>query len=125
MKTVSFYGSCPASSELTLVSPLISHPFEIKRIKARFTQGSNNLMKLKFFISPDSDAPASGEPNGMNLLADYGQVDYIVGNNDTKEIEHNVVQPEGNYTLKVYANNEDTFEHDIDVQMTIKELERR
>ena len=125
MKTVSFYQSCPANSELTLVSKNISRPFMVTRIRARFTLGTNNLMQLKFFISPDADAPATGEPLGSNLLEEYGHVDYIIGNNDTKDLLHDARCPDGNYRLKVYANNSDSYEHDVDVQITIIDLESR
>lgn len=125
MKTVSFYGTCTAGSSKVLVSKHIGHPYNVTRIRARFAQGSNNTLKLAFYISPDNDAPATGSPTGVSMLQGYGQVDYVVGNDDTKDMPHNVKQHESGSYLKVYAQNSDGFDHSLDVQITIEELERK
>ena len=107
-----------------MVSKHIGHPYEVNRIRARFAQGCNNTLKMAFYISPDNDEPASGAPTGVSMLQDYGQVDYVVGNDDTKDMQHNVLMPESGSYIKVYAQNSDTFDHTIDAQVTIEEKER-
>jgi len=125
MKTVALFGSCPASGEITLATPRISMPYTVQKIKARFPQGCQNMLKLRFYVSPDADCPAVGKPNGHSMLSDYGQVDYIVGDQDSKSIEHETEVEESGSFLKVYAENSDTFVHAIDVQITIDDKERR
>lgn len=125
MKTISFFGMCALSASKVLVSKHIGHPFMLKHISGRFAQGCNNLLKLRFYTSLDNNAPATGAPSGVSMLRDNGQVDYIVGNDDTKELKHELEVTEAGSFLKVYAVNSDTFEHSIDVQMTIEELERK
>lgn len=124
MKVVTFHGTCAAAASVVLVSQRISTPFKLKNISARFAQGCNNLLALRFYNGDDSDAPAAGPPNGISMLRDYGQVDYIVGNDDTKSLDHDLNVEESGTFLKVYAVNTDPFVHSVDVQMTIKELER-
>ncbi|KKN18855.1 hypothetical protein LCGC14_0951640 [marine sediment metagenome] len=124
MKTVSFHGTCTAGSTKVLVSRHIGHPYEVNRIRARFAQGCNNTLKMAFYISPDKDEPAAGAPTGVSMLQDYGQVDYVVGNDDTKDMQHNVLMSESGSYLKVYAQNSDTFDHSIDAQVTIEEKGR-
>jgi len=119
MKVVSFFGTVAANSEKVLVSPRIATPYVVKEISARFAQGCNNLVINKFYIASDNHAPASGEPSGTSLLADYGQVDYVSGNDDTKRMRHEVAVGQGGTYLKVYAENSDSFEHSIDVQIEI------
>ena len=119
-KTVAFYGSCTAGSSLVLCSKRIGKPFTLRRTRARFTLGTNNFMRLRFYFSRDEDTPSSGAPTGVSILAEYGQVDYIVGNNDTKDLENSFEVAQGGGYLKVYADNDDSFEHDVDVQMTIE-----
>ncbi len=58
------------------------------------------------------------------MLQDYGQVDYVVGNDDTKDMQQDVSMHESGSYLKVYAQNSDTFDHTIDAQVTIEEKER-
>ena len=125
MKTVSFSGTCTARAEKVLVSPFISHPFTIKRIHCRFPKGCDDKMKLRFYVSPDKDAPTSGEPNGSSMLRDYGQVDYILGDGDTKDMDHEVEMSEGGSYLKVWAVNTDYYPHLIDVQMYIEVIDRK
>ena len=121
MKTVAFYGSCEARSSLVLVSSRISRPYDVHEIHAKFPAGSNNLLKLRLYESPDDQAPTSGAPSGVSMLADYGQVDYVVGDDDFKWVRHHVVIDTGGSYLKVYAVNDDFYEHDVDVQILIGE----
>lgn len=77
-------------------------------------------MRLKIFTSNDPDAPSSGQPTGTNLLSQYGQVDYVIGDDDWRVFEHTVIVPTRNNWLKVYADNRDIFAHTVDVLITIE-----
>jgi len=124
MKTVSFSGTCLARAEKVLVTPRITYPYVVRKIHCRFPIGTANLLLLRFYVSRDKDAPSSGEPNGYSMLREHGQVDYIRGEGDEKDLEHEVKVAEGGTYLKVYAVNEDYYDHDIDVQMTIELVEK-
>jgi len=124
-KTVSFFAACEARSEKTLVSQRITTPYVVRRIRASFAMGCENLHQLEFFIGDDSDAPSAGRPGGSNLLQDYGQVRYVAGDGEVVLMEHEVPVLQGNTWLKVYANNTDYYAHDINVQITIETQERR
>lgn len=125
MKTVSFAGTCGAAAQKVLVSKRIGHPYIVRKVSARFAQGCNNTLKLRFYVSRDKDAPIATEPNGVSMLRDYGQEDFIFGNDDTKIMKHDVIVEERGTYLKVLGVNTDTFEHTIDVQMEIEEKERK
>jgi len=124
MKTVAFYGTVSANSELTLVSPRICSGFALKRILVTFAPGCENLVALRFFYSLDDHAPSSGYPSGINVLRDYGQVDYVVGDDVQKNLDHEVEILEGGAYLKVHADNDDSYPHSVDVQMFIEPLPR-
>lgn len=124
MKTVSFNDSCAARSTVVLCTPKITHPYRVRSIHCRFPVGCINAVKLRFYVSADDDVPASGAPNGMSMLMEYGQVDYVVGDGDSKNMEHDVKVAESNTWLKVFAENSDYFAHQVDVQMRIEPLER-
>jgi len=119
LKTLSFFGTVPALGELTLASPRIGTTYQIKSIVATFPLGCINLVQLSFFTALDDDEPATGRPSGTSLLQDYGQVDYIVGDDTKKDLLHEVDVNERVTFLKVYAVNGDFDEHNVDVQMTI------
>ena len=124
LKTVSFFGTASANSDSTLVCERISSPYEVQSISAHFALNTNRTLQLSFFISPDDNAPASGKPGGFNLLAEYGQVDYVTGDDDTKRLQNVASSQTSPSWIKVYAHNTDSFDHTIEVQITIKILPR-
>lgn len=119
-KTVSFVGSVPLRDEIVFVSARISTPFRMTRIVSTFALGQNNLVQLSFFIATDPDAPSSGIPSGNSVLKDYGQVDYVVGEDTQLDMSHSVREVQAGAWLKVRAVNADFFEHAVNVQMTIE-----
>ncbi len=120
LKTIVFIGTCSANSEKTLVSDRISSPFTIVDLSFHFALNTNRTLQLKPFIAPDNHAPSSGEPNGYNPLEEYGQANYVTGDDQTKFFRHNFTVEESGSYLKIYANNTDSFDHTIDVHITIK-----
>jgi len=120
IKTVTFYGVCLARAELTLVSKRIGTPFKLKGIHVTFALGCINLLLVRCFTAADDEAPAAGQPNGVSILRDYGQVDYLVGDNTKKEILHEVEVAESGSWLKVHGENADFFDHAVDVQIQIE-----
>lgn len=119
LKTLSFFGHVSASAEVTLAGPRIGTKYTVKSIVATFPLGCINLVQLSFFTSIDDNKPTTGRPSGTSLLQDYGQVDYVVGDDDKKILQHEIkIEERGTY-LKVHALNDDFAEHDVDVQITI------
>jgi len=117
---VTFFGTCPASSNKTLVSQKIAFPFIVEKTIASFALGTDRTMDLRFFVSPDDDEPLTHQPNGINILAYYGQTDYLTGDDEQKVIEHYIPVHERNQRLKIHATNHDSFDHSIDVTFLIK-----
>jgi hypothetical protein len=58
-------------------------------------------------------------PTGEDLLSIYGQVPYLVGDDERKEFPHEILVRRAGTYLKVYANNIDTFPHTLDAQIVI------
>lgn len=125
MKTVSFSGTCSARSQIVLVTPRITYLYVVSKIHCRFPVGCINLLRLRFYVSPDDDAPSTGAPNGFSMLRELGQVDYILGDGDEKDMVHEIEVDESGTYLKVYAVNDDYFPHLIDVQMTLEPMTRK
>jgi len=123
-KVVAFSGTCPARGELTLVSKRISTAYRLRSIHAEFPAGAQNLLALRFYTAPDPSAPATGAPNGVSLLRDYGQVDYLVGDGLPRDLEHHLQIDEAGTWLKVHAVNTDWYDHAVNVHMTIELIER-
>jgi hypothetical protein len=120
LKTIPFFGTCLARGELTLVSKRIATPYQLHTLHVCFPAGTINLLAMRFYTSSDNEAPAAGAPNGVSILRDYGQVDYLIGDGTDKDLQHQVSVAEAGTYLKVYAVNTDFFDHVVDVQITIE-----
>lgn len=120
--TITFFGTCSASSEETLVSKIIGIPFVTVEFNASFALGTDREMELYFYAAADDHDPSSGKPSGINLLDTLGQVSYITGDDESKRLLHSVDFPDPPTFLKLYAINNDTFDHTIDANIIIKPL---
>jgi hypothetical protein len=125
LKTIAFFGVVPARDELVLASRCIMYPYRLRRVRARFPPGCANLVRLRFLVAADGSTGTGAAVSGVSVLGENGQVDYVVGDDDTKDMEHEVEQPEGGSFLKVHAVNEDWAEHGVDVRMTIEVIGQR
>lgn len=123
IQTILFSGTCAALSEQTLVPPMIRFPFKIRRLRIKFALNTNATLRIKFFISPDPSDPSTGEPTGTNIFSARGQVDYIVGDDEWIDMEHEINNPTINTWLKMYGNNLDVFAHSMSAQVTIESME--
>jgi len=119
-KAVVFFGTVTANSQITLISPLITDPYEVVSIDCKFALNCAGTLKLRFFLSPDDSTPTDEKPTGFNILEEYGQVDYLAGDDETKHLSVSATRRERNSFLKVYGENNDGFDHTIDAIMTIK-----
>lgn len=118
-KTLIFAGTATARTQTTLVSKRIDRPIRLDQITARFAPGCQNLLTLAFWLSPDDDAPTTGDPTGVNLLRDYSQSLTLRGDGEQIVLPHNQRVPETGYYLKVVATNDDWYDHAIEVDMQI------
>lgn len=117
--TLPFYGTVAANSATTLVSKRITCRFTTERFRVHFALNSNKQLRVKFYLSPDDSAPTSEPLTGYNVFGFEGQVDYVVGDDETVEIPHRVKVTERGYYVKVFADNRDSYEHSIDAQVFI------
>ncbi len=120
--TIAFNGTVTANDELTLVSKRLNFPYTVKRLISSFALGTDRTTRIRFFTSLDDEAPFSGLPVGRNLLLPYGQVDYLVGDDEQKDVPHEALQSESGSHVKVHAENLDTFDHSVDVLVVIETL---
>ena len=123
--TASFFSTVAAGSKKTLVSERINAPFITRRIVASFALNTARTLRLRFFISPDADNPTTTYPNGTNLLQLVGHVDYVVGDDEQKDVRFEVPEPLAGKWLKVYAENTDTNLHTIDALIEFELQPRR
>lgn len=123
--TVNFLSSVAANTAKTVVSKRISRPFKLLLIRPHFILNTNRKVRLYFFVSPDDSSPSSLPLTGSNLIAEASQTNYIVGDDEYKMLWQNWDSQSGGHYLKVFANNTDTFEHAIDVQMFIELLQTK
>ena len=123
--TVPFKGTCLANSTVILVSERLTFPYRTERIISSFALNTNHTLHLIPYLSWDPSTPSTGLPSGSSLFSPYGQVEYLSGDDEHEEhIHQTLVKRFGSY-LKIYANNIDSFDHTIDVQIQITVIEEK
>lgn len=120
--TLPFNGSVERNASVVLVSQRVTFPFNIERIRVHFSLNTNKTVQIRCFVSPDSEAPVSGPPSGTNPLSPLGQVDYLVGDDETVELPYRALVDTGGYYLKIYAVNNDSYDHTVDAQVFISRV---
>jgi len=123
IQTISYFGTVAITSNLTLLSQKITSAFKIKRIRASFPSGVNRLMRLSFFIVGTPETPTTRAPIGTNILQSRGQVAFVTGDDNVIEFDHEIISPDANKYIAVYAENTDVFAHTIECQVTIEYFE--
>lgn len=122
--TITFFGTVPLNSNKTFVGKQISVPFIVREIAQSFAAGLNRTMTTKYFIDNDAEASTTDQPNGVNILSQFGQVTYITGDDERKVLSQETEIPFANAYIKLYCENSDTFDHTLDAQVTIELLPR-
>lgn len=119
LRTISFVGTVAAGSTKVLVSKSLGSPYTIVRLKADFALNQARKVEISFFLSYDKETPATGLPGGNNLLQSVSSQSYIVGDDNQKSADIEIDVSDSPSWLKVYAENKDGFDHDIDCQIVI------
>lgn len=123
LQTISYFGTVDISSNLTLMSQKITTPFKVKRIRASFPSGVNRLMRLFYIITSTPELPTTRAPIGTDILRSMGQVNYITGDDNVIEFDHEIVSTVSNMFIAVYAENADVFAHTVETQVTLEYFE--
>jgi len=124
-QTIAFNETLPEYQNILLVSKRIPYPYKLVKIRAHFPLGTDRKLQLQYYLSPDKSEDVTHGKTGINVLHALGYSEYITGDNNTVEIECSIEVPEAGTYVKVYATNEDVYEHTVDVQAIIEPLERR
>lgn len=103
-----------------MVSQRLNFPYTIRTLIASFALGTDRTLQLRYFLSYDDSAPAAGRPTGEDLLSIYGQVPYLVGDDERKEFPHEIQVPRAGTYIKIYGINSDSFDHTLDAQVVIE-----
>ncbi len=123
--TIPLNGTVSAGSQRVFASNLIGFPFRIKTIYCGFPLGTNRQVQLRFLISKDNDTttPAGNiPPTGQNILLPFSTTDFLVGDDETKPLHHQVDENSTRNFIKVWATNLDGFDHTVDVVVELEVL---
>lgn len=121
-QTLPFYDEAiPANTEMSLVTNPLHFRYTIKEIEIGFALNCQRLLQVKVFVGRDSQVPTGREPPGINIVPDYAQNNYFVGDDITMRfpVDYGVDTPPS--WIKVYANNLDLVNtHTLDVRIIIE-----
>lgn len=122
LHVLSFYGSVTTGARVTLVSKRLGFPYIVKNIRVKFALGHVGSVQHEFFVSEDDAAPTAAIPSGTNILAQYGTVSYVVGDDDVLDMQDQTIVDRMGTWFKVHVYNTDTATHTINVVVTIDDF---
>lgn len=123
--TVPFHGTVDPNSEKTLVSQKLDFTYKTKLFRVSFPLNVNRTVRIRFFISSDKEVGTAVERLGDNPLLPYGAVSYVVGDDEIKDLPHEMKVLTAPTWLKVFAENLDAWPHTVDAEIFIERLEVR
>lgn len=112
--SIPFSGTVAAGARVTLCSKIVGFPYKTKRFRVSFPLNTNRTLLVSFHICSDPSTPTDAEPVGDNVFKPYGQVTYVVGDDEQKDYDHELRVATSGTFIKVHGVNADSFEHTID-----------
>lgn len=120
---IPFYGTVSLSSQLTLKSKRLNFLYRTISFEVSFPLNTNRTVEVYPMISFTSEIPASGRPDGTFLYEQFGNVAYIVGDDDRITARHESQLFQIGSYLTVYLVNNDSFDHNIFALFEIQRAE--
>lgn len=118
--TIPFYVEIPQSSNKTVKSQSLNFFYTTRTVAITFALNTNRLVRVYPIISLDDQIPKSGMPSGQQLFAPYGQVKYLVGDDQTVRVKHETTTFQKPSWITLYIDNLDTYDHTIHAHVTIQ-----
>lgn len=117
--TLVFHGTVAANSKKMFVSQRLDFPFATLEMRNHFALNVNKQLRLEFVVSPDKSAPTSKPFTGHSILSTLGEIPYIVGDDQLVSVPYHVLFLDIGMYLKVFADNQDSYEHTVDAMILI------
>lgn len=117
VNAIPFSGSATANTSTTLVSKQIQNRFTIEEIRSIFPSGTTNDVKIYVYVSDDATSTA----NGDNLLSQYSNTPYLIGDGVEVIAKTNPKEfQEGKYIKVEAINTNSSTNYEINVIVRIK-----
>jgi len=115
-------GTCPALSQLALVSQYIAAMYRIVTITVHFPAGCAGLVRVYLFVALDPSTATAAPPPGTSILSMLSRNDFLVGDGVTFTLDINLPVGVKGTWLKAYVVNADAFPHRPIALFTIQEM---
>jgi len=120
---IPFQGTVAAGAYLTLVSGYIPHKYRVIRAKMFFTAAAANLVRHRWAVSRNRNAPTTGFPVDRNLYGRLSPTATFVGQSLIRQVTTNIeILEEGTY-LKFSTHNGTGAAYIANGSITIEEIQ--
>lgn len=108
-----------------MFSRRMHRPFMVREIYASWPAGCNRLVQAHPYHTGTDSAPATGKPDGTNLLTDGSLEPWLVGDGDYRLIKNETGKIDAGGYLCIYLLNGDGTAHTVDAYITIEEIDSK
>lgn len=102
-----------ALTQKTLKSQHLQRTYTIKKARVHFALGQERLVRIRIIASIDDSIPTDQVPYGTNVLVQYTEKEYLVGNDTIIELELDYRVDTRSSWIKLHAVNNDYYRHSI------------
>lgn len=119
---IPFEGAVAAGGYLTLVSGYIPHKYRVIKAKMFFTLAAANLVRHRWYVSRNMNAPTGDWPTDTNLYGRLSPTATFIGQSLIRQVTTNIeVLEEGTY-LKLATFNGLGVAYQANASITIEEI---
>jgi hypothetical protein len=117
---IPFMGTVGASTQLTLVSGMITFPFKIVGAEITFRDDAANSLRIYVLVSANTNTSTTDVPPDTNAFSQYSPTPYFVGEGTIKRASCFLPAFKGGMYIKVHANNLNAYAQTINATVTIE-----
>lgn len=121
--TIPFHFDVSFSDTVIECSKRVTSAFRTREVVGSFALGSDRTVRLRYYVASDNLETAAALVGATNLLAFAGQVDYMIGDDETKRYPVEVEFPTRGLYVKISGENTDSVNHTVDAAVVLELLD--
>ena len=119
---VPFMANLAANTNLTLLAGKIPFWYRIIECEIVFRDDAANNLLIYVFAAKSATLSTTTPPPDTNIFSQYSQTPYFLGEGLIKTVNCNYLVENGDYYLKVFAQNLNTYAQTVNVTVKIEEV---
>lgn len=119
---IPFMANLAANTNVTILAGKIPFWYRIIEAEIVFRDDAANNLLVYVFASRTSSLSTTAPPPDSNVFSQYSSTPYFIGEGLIKTVSCDYTVQEGEFYLKVYAENRNAYAQTVNVTIKIEEI---